>query len=226
MAKYPGAIWRPTNKYGYTSTNVHTKGVVCVIIHSAEGYRAGMFSVLDGPRQSSWHFSVMKNGEVYQHISTGNIAWTSGSFEANDGSIQLEEEGKTGEALTNSQYASTIALLLWVFRGYRLGEPSRKTNLREHNEFYNTSCPSNRVPWKKIIVDLTEEDMTPEEIQKALDLVLSSKASEFREWCRRGARDAIDDKLNAIAAAVSADGGISFSEAVAAVKRANKEGTG
>ncbi len=169
MARYQGSIWRPTEKYGYTSTDTHTKGVTRVIIHSAEGYRTAMFGVLDGPRQASWHFSVMRNGEVYQHISTGLIAWTASSFEANDGSIQIEEEGKAGEALTNPQYTSTIALLLWIFKGYDLGTPSRETNLREHNEFTNTSCPSGRVPWQRLMTELKEADMDAEETQRMID---------------------------------------------------------
>lgn len=164
MARYQGSIWRPTTKFGYPSATTHTKGVKRVIIHSAEGYRSAMFGVLDGSRQASWHFSMMQNGEVYQHINTSNIAWTAGSFEANDGSIQFEEEGKKGEALTSPQYVSTIALLDWVFEGYNIGEPNRSTNLREHNEFSDTSCPSNRIPWTQLIEDLipVEENVTKE----------------------------------------------------------------
>jgi len=167
MARYQNSIWRPTDKYGYDPILNHTTGVVRVIIHSAEGYRSAMFAVLDGPREASWHFSDMRNGEVYQHVSTANIAWGAGSFEANDGSIHIELEGVTGQALTSAQYVSTIALLRWVFRGYGLGEPSRETNLREHNEFFATSCPSNRVPWTRLIEDLREGDMdmTTEELR-------------------------------------------------------------
>ena len=166
MARYSNSIWRPTDKFGYGSIVRHTNGVKRVIIHSAEGYRAGMFGVLDGPRQASWHFSPMRNGEVYQHISTGNIAWGGGSFEANDGSIHIEEEGVAGEELTPAQYSSTITLLIWIFQGYRLGTPSRETNLREHNEFTDTNCPSGRILWARLIEDLPEDEMNEAEVRE------------------------------------------------------------
>lgn len=182
MARYQGSIWRPTDKYGYGSIAAHTKGVTRVIIHSAEGYRAGLFAVLDGPRPASWHFSIMKNGEVYQHVSTAKIAWTAGSFEANDGSIQFEEEGVTGEALTPAQYTSTLKLLQWVFQGYKLGTPNRKTNLREHNEFYNTSCPSNRVPWTRLLADLAPVPVpVPEPDTKEDDMISDAEKNEILE---------------------------------------------
>lgn len=207
MSRYSNSIWRPTDKFGYGSIVRHTEGVKRVIIHSAEGYRAGMFATLDGSREASWHFSLMKNGEVYQHISTANIAWTASSFDANNGSIQFEEEGRAGEALTNAQYASTIALLTWVFRGYDLGTPSRKTNLREHNEFANTSCPSGRIPWARLITDLTfvptpvptpdpiveEDDMLNDEDKQWLEQTIEKYA--FKADIRQLAREAVDDML-------------------------------
>ncbi len=152
MARYSGAKWRPTTKHGYGSTD--TNSVKRVIDHSAEGYRGGMFAVLDGIRQASWHFSVMQNGEVYQHVDTGQISWGAGSFDANNGSINIEHEGVKGQALTSAQYSATLKLHAWIWPVHNLGTPSRSTNLKEHKEFLATACPSNRIPWSRLIPDL------------------------------------------------------------------------
>lgn len=213
MAWYVSALKRETSKYGYGSTTAHTKGVVRVIIHSAEGYRAGMFAVLDGPRKSSWHFSVMKNGEVYQHVSTGNISWASGNFEANNGSINIEEEGKAGEALTPAQYASTIALLLWLFRGYGFGLPSRETNLREHNEFWNTSCPSGRIPWKKIILALMEADMDEVTVRRLIHEAMSGHENEIHPKLIETLTSALS-RISALEARDTTQGGLQRGDTV------------
>lgn len=152
MARYPGGKWRPTSKHGYGNFNTNT--ITRVIDHSAAGYRSGMFAVLDGTRQASWHFSVMQNGEVYQHVDTGQISWGAGNFDANNHSINIEHEGVKGQALTPAQYKATLALHTWIWPVHNLGTPSRSITLREHNEFVATACPSNRIPWVKLIPDL------------------------------------------------------------------------
>ena len=165
MARYPNAIWRPTNKHGYPGNDTHLhQGVV---IHSAEGGGAGLLSVLDDPnRPASWHFHILKNGNICQPVDTDNTAWTNGSQEANEKFWGIENEGIRGEPLTEPQYQSLLDVVRWLWQTYNLGAPQRQDNLWEHREMTrygaaSTSCPSGRIPWTRLIGDLTlqEDDM-------------------------------------------------------------------
>ena len=165
MARYPGAIWRGSNKHGYSGNDTH----LCqgLVIHSAEGGAAGLLSVLDDPnRPASWHFHILKSGTIYQPVDTDNIAWTNGSQEANEKFWGIENEGIRGEPLTEPQYQSLLGVVCWLWETYSLGRPTRQENLWEHREMTrygaaSTSCPSGRIPWVRLIGDLAlqEDDM-------------------------------------------------------------------
>lgn len=161
MVCYPGAVWRPTGKHGYGGNEAHLhQGLV---IHSAEGSLAGLFSVLDGPRQASWHFSMAQDGTVYQHVDTLDIAWTNGSKDSNTRFWGIECEGggpgNLGERLTEPQYQALVGVVRWLWETYGLGRYERQQTLWEHNEMTrfgasSTSCPSGRIPWQRLIADL------------------------------------------------------------------------
>ena len=167
MSRYPDAIWSPSPKHGYPSTDIHDGDGV--VIHSAEGSLAAAEGVLAGPREASWHFFVCKDGRVFQYVDTANIAWTNGSFEANKKFWGIENEGVAGEPLTATQFESLAKLVKWL-----LGPlPAiRKQTLWEHNEMtaygaQPTACPSKRIPWTRLIAKL-EEEMTPAEFKALL----------------------------------------------------------
>lgn len=163
--RYPVAIWRPTDKHGYPNSYTHLQNGV--VIHSAEGSLAGALSVLDGPRQASWHFFITKTGEVYQHVDTDNIAWTNGGFDANRLFWGIECEGVEGEPLTEPQFDALVGVLRWLWDVHQVGAPVRQETMWEHNEMTQfgsapTSCPSGRIPWERLISELKpieEEDM-------------------------------------------------------------------
>lgn len=169
MSRYPMATWRPTSKHGYENTDFHLhQGLV---IHSAEGSLAGLFSVLDGSRQASWHFSVAQDGRVFQHVDTANIAWTNGSQDSNTRFWGIECEGggpgNSSEPLTELQYQALVRVVRWLWGTHGLTGYIRQQTLWEHNEMTrfgaaSTSCPSGRIPWQRLIADL-EEDMTDEQ---------------------------------------------------------------
>lgn len=159
--RYPPAIWRPTDKHGYgNDDNCLGLGIVA---HSMEGSLRAAFGELDRPdRQASWHFSVAKNGDVYQHIETENISYASGSYEANRRFWSIEHEGRAGEPLEPPQRVSTTGLMGWLL-GIKGSAPVRGTTLREHREMVEfgaaaTACPSGRIPWNEIIPALRTED--------------------------------------------------------------------
>ena len=174
MARYPEAIWRPTNKHGYPGNDTHLhQGLV---IHSAEGSLAGLFSVLDGTREASWHFSVTQGGSVYQHVDTDRIAWTNGSLLANQKFWGIECEGgglgSPGEPLTEPQYQALAGVVWWLWKVHGLTRYERQRTLWEHNEMTRfeappTTCPSGRIPWSRLIAE-SEDDMTPEEVREII----------------------------------------------------------
>lgn len=155
MARYPSAIWRPTSKQGYGSDNQHLfQGAV---VHSMDGSLAAGFGVLDSTtRQASWHFSIANNGQVYQHVDTNNISWTSGSYQANKKFWGIECEG-AGTPLTAAQLQAVGQLLAWLWATHGTqGGFVRRVTLWEHNEMTifgsaPTACPSGRVIWPTII---------------------------------------------------------------------------
>ena len=175
MPRYPGAQWHPTPKHGYGSDDTHLRQGL--VIHSAEGSLAGLFSVLAGSRDASWHFSVAQDGGVYQHVDTANIAWTNGSQLANTKFWGIECEGggsNPGEPLTEPQYQALVGVVRWLWETHGLSRYERQETLWEHNEMTrfgasSTSCPSGRIPWQRLIADLEDGMATVKEITDLLN---------------------------------------------------------
>ena len=157
--RYPDAIWRPTDKHGYGGFDTHSREGA--VVHSMEGSLQAGFGVLDGPRQASWHFSIPKVGApIYQHVDTGQIAWTNGSREANTKFWGIECEGggpgHEGEPLTEPQFDALLGVLRWLWAAHQVGATVRQETWWEHNEMTRfgsaaTSCPSGRIPWARLI---------------------------------------------------------------------------
>jgi N-acetyl-anhydromuramyl-L-alanine amidase AmpD len=117
-----------------------------------EGSYGGALTVLTGNSQASWHFSVLKDGRVIQHYPTTSACWHAGGPAANNKFIGIEHEGRVGEALTPEQLASSVGLVRWIAQeeGWLM---ARHTTMFEHNEVYNTACPSGRIPWEAYVSD-------------------------------------------------------------------------
>lgn len=197
--RYPDATWRGTDKHGYGDFDTHShEGVV---IHSAEGSLAGAFSVLDGPRQASWHFFVTKTGEVYQHVDTDQIAWTNGSREANTKFWGVECEGVAGEALTELQFQALVQVVRWLWATYQVGAAVRQETLWEHNEMTRygapaTACPSGRIPWAALINEL-EGDMADDATIKGwiTDAIKAAFATHSGDGSRHMNKEEMADNL-------------------------------
>ena len=170
--------WGPPEKQGYGPvTERDLSDIKGEIKHSmvggflgAWGEMANMALKPNGSFQvpKSFTFSILKSGVTYQHYPLEAIAWTAGSFGANLAYISEEHEGgppgNESEPLTTLQYQATLQLTQAIRQVLpHLGPPDRAMNLREHNEFAPTACPSGRIPWARLITDLREDGMTPEE---------------------------------------------------------------
>lgn len=160
---HAGPAWK---RYAGTNPN---KGVV---LHSAEGYKAGVHSELArSDRRAQWHFTVYMDGLVEQHHPLSAILahaadWGSDNDGANANGelIAIEHEGVAGQPLTVKQREASVALVKWIAEqgGW---EPSRTTNktLWEHRELSDTgtSCPSDRIPWAYYTVRIAPVQKPP-----------------------------------------------------------------
>ena len=127
-------------------------------------------AVLNNPdRQASWHFSILRDGTLYQHYEIEDICWHCGlpGDERRDtsliGNITLvgeEHEGYAGEPLTLAAKTTTIQLTADLRMLCPIPEPPElRKNLWEHNWLSSTACPSGRIPWAEIIPALEENHM-------------------------------------------------------------------
>ena len=140
---------------------------------------AGLYSVLDGPRQASWTFSIPKVGEPVQHYSLEKITWHCGlpgdrrqdtSLIGNLTLVGKEHEGVAGEPWTENQVywsARIDVALCQLCPAFGTNPPTLRLNQWEHNWLSATSCPSDRNPWAekfRLINEWEQEDiMTPEQ---------------------------------------------------------------
>jgi N-acetyl-anhydromuramyl-L-alanine amidase AmpD len=143
MPLYPLAISHPGSpSKTYPSVNARL-GAIC---HSAEGSLAALLNGIDnGP--FSWHFSVAKDGRVFQHYPLESHCWHAGSRDGNRETIGIEHEGVAGEPLTEPQIAASVALCRWLRDVCNW--QTLEGRLFEHNKFSATACPSNRIPWDR-----------------------------------------------------------------------------
>ena len=168
MPRYPSAIWKPTVKCNYGADKVHLN--MGVVLHSAEGSAAGLQSVIDGPREASWHFEVHKDGQIIQRVDSAEIAWTNGSYESNRRYWGIEHEGSAPEPLTEAQFQASYELVKWLFSQGGITEWERGNTLWEHRELGQfgsapTSCPGGRIPWARYKED---DMMTDQQIAEAI----------------------------------------------------------
>jgi hypothetical protein len=160
VTSYPRAEQRPgpAGKV-YAGTNA----IEGIVLHSMVGSLGGAFTVLDDEsltahstyRAASWHFSVARDGAVYQHYPLEACSFHAGSGIQNRRLIGVEHEGgppgNVSEPLTEAQLAASIDLALWIAdrggfvlsRGSGPVGPAPRT-LFEHRELAATLCPSGR----------------------------------------------------------------------------------
>jgi N-acetyl-anhydromuramyl-L-alanine amidase AmpD len=150
-----------------------------VVIHSAEGTLESALAVLAGPKRASWHLTVGKDGDYYQHYPLEAVTWHAGG-DANPFYVGIECEGVAGEPLWNAQLASLVYILKFLKDFDRWPTVQRDVTLFEHNHFMPTSCPSGRIPWDRIIVELTQ---VPEpSIQDLIYACVSAAEFTRRGW--------------------------------------------
>jgi N-acetyl-anhydromuramyl-L-alanine amidase AmpD len=164
------------------------------VYHSMVGAFAAARARLFGSDTASWHFSVLKNGAVYQHYPVNAWAWHCGDRDDpapeitnNRDLIGIEHEGgppgNTSEPLTEAQLEASATLTSWLLAERHIGNLSRIGETRglwEHREMYATACPSGRIPWARLVNLVTqtseEDEMTDAERARLVALEASQKA--------------------------------------------------
>lgn len=162
-----------------SKVNGGTNGLLGLAWHSAEGFEAGMKSVLNGPRRASWHFSNMLDGRLKQHYPVFAQTWTSGSNTPNNNAPGTESEGMAGTPLNDLQTANVVRLVK-EFEAYTGQQATRDLDawskaglvLVEHRECVrwgsaSTACPSDRYDWPRILAALEDDMATQQEIEQA-----------------------------------------------------------
>lgn len=178
--RMPGAVWKPgpISKTGYGGVVRGPKRGD--VKHSAEGWRANIMPILEGPRRASWHFTVLTDRTIWQHYEIDVWCWHAGdadddgAIEANQETVGIEHEGVAGTPLNADQIAATAEITQFCaeqfgrardFARYPI-QPSDGWTLVEHNQVsdHPTACPSNRIPWALVLDRLhpqqEEDDMT------------------------------------------------------------------
>lgn len=149
------ALWYPlASRYPGPAGKVHgVNNVRGAVLHSAEGYGAGLLYELARPdRSAAWHVSVLRDGTVWQHYPFNNALYHGGSAFANYNLIGVEHEGFVGQPLTVAQGRASVALARWLAQeaGWAgLVRGVRGRTLYEHREVADeiTACPSGRIEW-------------------------------------------------------------------------------
>ncbi len=207
-ARRPGPEW----KQGYGTGNRTLAQIEGVVDHSMEGSLAGAYSVLDGPRQSSWTFSLPKVGEPVQHYSLEKITWHAGlpgdrkqdtSLIGNLTLIGKEHEGVEGEPWTENQIhwsAKIDVALRHLCPTFGANPPTLRKNMWEHNWLSATSCPSGRNPWAEKFKLINEWEDTVKTLEE-----LEAMIVKLREDATSGDRDLRADLAKLRSDATGAD---------------------
>src|SRR3990167_3900787 len=153
------------------------------IPHSQEGYansrNSRLFSlrtvIVNGALRysdyaaGSWNVYLPKQGLAIQHYPFTASCWTSGGPYPNTHFSTCETEGMAGEPVTEDQYNNLLRILREHSQEYGW-TPKRPVNpgdvgasLYEHTECVRwgsaaTACPSNRIPWQRLLGDLQMPD--------------------------------------------------------------------
>lgn len=198
----------PAWKQGYPGVPDRTLAEIeGEVDHSMEGYRGGAYAVLDGPAQSSWPFSIYRDGPPEQHYPLEAITWHAGlpgdrrtdtSLIGNLTLVGKEHEGLR-EDLTPSQLEWSVRISQAIRELCpRVGAtpPALRVNLFEHNWLSATSCPSGRIPWQTFIAKLEDDMATLAELEADLkelrsdatraDNDLRAAVAKLREDATRG----------------------------------------
>jgi hypothetical protein len=111
MALFNLANWR--GPVPNMNTSVMVRPLQGLVLHIEQGTEAGTNEWFHNPGAGvSAHFGNPKSGNLDQWVDTNDKAWAQGAGNATW--ISLENEGYSGESLTDGQISNAAALLAWL----------------------------------------------------------------------------------------------------------------
>lgn len=150
---------------------------LAIVNHIAEGTLAGVDSWFqksaDEGSGVSTHLCVGKSGEIHQYVSSWDTAYGNGRWRNPDVrvpwiaeayrngvnpnrlTIQIEQEGWTGDQPTRAQYLATLALHVHFCRAY--GIPADREHFVGHYQIDSVNrinCPGSGFPFWRLITDV------------------------------------------------------------------------
>lgn len=135
------------SKYGYDGYG-SGNAIAGVVLHSMDGnYATGGVNVLLNTQQS-WHFSILRDGQVLQHYDLERQCYHTGVGGANRKYIGIEHEGyhEAGppEPIYEAQIKASVELVQWIANIPVAWPVELNHTLFEHKFFGTSSCPGNR----------------------------------------------------------------------------------
>ncbi len=116
---------------------------------------------LNPAEEASAHFLFPRDGIPTQMVDSDDVAWHSGDHFSNLHFHGFEFEGgapgNLSEPLTENQIEWGIKITRWLRDDHNSPQIYvRRETLWEHNEVQATACPSGRIPWERLIDELSE----------------------------------------------------------------------
>lgn len=114
MARFSGAEWIGPTPNETSGGQIDVHGLV---LHIQEGTEAGSEAWFKNPdAQASSHFLNPKSGGLRQLVDTDDRAWA--EMAGNRHWISVENEGYSGDELTDSQVENVAQLFAWIHQTY------------------------------------------------------------------------------------------------------------
>lgn len=174
---YPAATpapWQYENPTGPTYYRGMCKADA-IVVHIMQGYSGTAVEWAKGGHYgASWHFTVARDGRVWQHLGLDDGGyhagigankkptwklWKGHDFNVNSYTIGIEHEGFSGEPYPKAQQAASAKLVAWLCE--TLGIPADRDHIIGHNEVDPVDRPNDPGPtwgWNQYL-ELVEEHM-------------------------------------------------------------------
>lgn len=96
-------------------------------------------------RQASANYIVEPSGRIGQLVNDWDTSWANANATANAESITIEHSNSAGAAqdwpISDATIEEGAHLAAALCRAYGLGRPEFGKNIKDHKDFWNTSCP-------------------------------------------------------------------------------------
>ena len=112
---YPGAIWLPQPDY---TAGRDGHPIKYVIVHIAQGTAEEYLQNPNPP--ASTHYTVARDGKVYQGVREKDTAWQAGNWPINQQSIGIEHDGFNTQPWTDAEKAADRNLVIDICQRNRI----------------------------------------------------------------------------------------------------------